>query len=125
MELGRPAHVAQAAGALLDRLEPELVAVEGARPLEVLSGELGDGMGVAERSGHGRLLGVIEGARTKLGDGEAGRSADVREDPAKGGGERVRIALLAEPAVVAREDHRLGPKSLRHGQRGAVGERAL
>ena len=32
MELGRSAHVAQAAGALLDRLEPELVAVEGARP---------------------------------------------------------------------------------------------
>jgi hypothetical protein len=55
----------------------------------------------------------------------AGRSAGVREDPAKGGGERVRIALLAEPAVVAREDHRLGPKSLRHGQRAAVGERAL
>jgi hypothetical protein len=55
----------------------------------------------------------------------AGQSADVREDPAKGGGEHVRIALLAEPAVVAREDHRLGPKSLRHGQRGAVGERAL
>ena len=51
----------------------------------------------------------------------AGGSADVREDPAKGGGERVRIALLAEPAVVAWEDHRLGPKSLRHGQRGAVG----
>jgi hypothetical protein len=56
MELGRPAHVAQTAGALLDRLEPELVAVEGARPLEVGSGELGDGVGVAERSGHGRLL---------------------------------------------------------------------
>ncbi len=30
MELGRPAHIAQAAGALLDRLEPELIAVEGA-----------------------------------------------------------------------------------------------
>ena len=55
----------------------------------------------------------------------ADRSADVREDPAKGGGERVRIALLAEPAVVARKDHRLGPKLLRHGQRGAVGKRAL
>jgi hypothetical protein len=55
----------------------------------------------------------------------AGPSADVREHPAKGGGERVRIALLAEPAVVAREDHRLGPKALRHGQRGAVRERAL
>jgi hypothetical protein len=51
MELGRPADVAQAAAPLLDRLEPELVAVEGARPLEVLSGELGDGVGVAERSG--------------------------------------------------------------------------
>ena len=46
MELGTPAHVAQAADALLDRLEPELVAVEGARPLEVLSGELGDGVGM-------------------------------------------------------------------------------
>jgi hypothetical protein len=54
-----------------------------------------------------------------------GRSADVREDPAKGGRERVRIALLAKPDVVAREDHRLGPKSLRQGQRGAIGERAL
>src|ERR1035437_8045884 len=54
----------------------------------------------------------------------AGRSDELREDPAKGGGERVRIVLLAEPAVVAREDHRLGPKSLRHGQRGAVGGRA-
>jgi hypothetical protein len=35
MEPGWTAHVAQAAGALLHRLEPELVAVEGARPLEV------------------------------------------------------------------------------------------
>jgi len=61
MELGRPAHVAQAAGALLDRLEPELVAVEAARPLEVLSGELGDGVSVAEWSGHDRRLKVIAG----------------------------------------------------------------
>ena len=57
MELGRPTHVPQAAGALLDRLEPELVAIERARPLEVLSGELGDGVGIAERSGHRRLQG--------------------------------------------------------------------
>ena len=55
----------------------------------------------------------------------AGQSADVREDPAKSGGESVRIAMLSEAAVVAREDHRLGPKSLRHGQRGAIGERSL
>ena len=55
----------------------------------------------------------------------AGRSARTREDPAKGGGEGVRIALRVEPAVVAREDHCLGPKSLRDGQRGAVGEGAL
>src|SRR5947208_986799 len=41
MELRRPAHVAQASRALLDRLQPELVAVEGARPLEVRGGELG------------------------------------------------------------------------------------
>lgn len=54
--LRRKEEQAQAAGALLDRLEPELVAVEGARPLEVLSGELGDGVGEASRSGHGRLL---------------------------------------------------------------------
>jgi hypothetical protein len=57
MKLGRSAHVAQAAGAFLDGLEPELVAVEGARPLEVLSGKLGDSVCVAERSGHDRLLG--------------------------------------------------------------------
>ena len=56
MELGWPAHVAQAAGALLDRLEPELVAVERARPLEILSGKLGDSVCVAERSGNDRLL---------------------------------------------------------------------
>jgi hypothetical protein len=56
MELGRPAHVAQAPGALLDWLESELVAVEGTRPLQILSGELGDGVSVAEWSGHGRLL---------------------------------------------------------------------
>ena len=111
MELRRAAHVAQAAGALLDGLEPELVAVKGACSLEVLSGELGDCAGVAEGSGHGRLLGVI--------------ARGLREVPAKGGGERVRVALLAEPAVVARKDHQLGPKSLRHGQRGAVGEHAL
>ena len=55
----------------------------------------------------------------------ADRSADVREDAAKGRGELLRIALLAEPAVVAREDHRLGPESLRRGQRGAVGKPAL
>jgi alpha,alpha-trehalase len=55
----------------------------------------------------------------------AARSAEVREDPAKRGGERVRTALLVEPAVVAGEDHRLGPKSFRHGQRAAVGERSL
>jgi hypothetical protein len=53
------------------------------------------------------------------------KSADLGEDPVKYGGERLRIALLAEPAVVAREDHRLGPESLRHGQRRAVWERAL
>jgi hypothetical protein len=40
MEFGWSADVAQRANALLDRLEPELVAVEGARPLEVLSGLL-------------------------------------------------------------------------------------
>ncbi len=61
MELGRAAQVAQAAGALLDRLEPKLVAVEGARPLEVLSGELRDGLGVAERSGHGVSSGGSRG----------------------------------------------------------------
>ncbi len=76
MELGRPAHVAQAAGALLDRLKPELVAVEGARPLEVGSGELGDGVGIAERSGHGRLLlrvcaGVVPGHRLLSSAGSA------------------------------------------------------
>ena len=43
MELGRPAHVAQPAGTLLDRLELELVAVKGARPLKVLSRELAHG----------------------------------------------------------------------------------
>src|SRR5437764_5190481 len=43
MELGWSAHVAQPARALLDRLEPELVAVEGACSLEVLSGGLGYG----------------------------------------------------------------------------------
>ena len=58
-------------------------------------------------------------------DAVAGRSANVRKDPAKGSGERVGIALLAEPAVVAREDRRLGPKSLRHGQRASAGERAF
>ena len=41
---------------LLDRIESELVAVEGARPLKVGSGELGDGVGVAEWSRHARLL---------------------------------------------------------------------
>ena len=31
LELGQPAHVAQTAGLLLDRLEPELVARDGVR----------------------------------------------------------------------------------------------
>ena len=70
MELGRPAYVAKSAGALLDRLEPELVSVEDTRTLEVLSGELGDGVGVAERSSHGRLLRVIAGLKTRLVDGD-------------------------------------------------------
>jgi hypothetical protein len=69
MELGLPADLAEAGGALLDRLEPELIAVEGARPLEVLSGEFGDGVGVAERSRHLRLLGVIAGLTKRLGEG--------------------------------------------------------
>ena len=53
MELGRPADVAQAAGAL-DRLESELVAVESARPFKVLSGELGDGVGDAKHGAYRR-----------------------------------------------------------------------
>ena len=76
-------------------------------------------------------------ARHRVRGGGAGRvaapprlSADGREDRAQGGGERIRIALLAElaakePGVVAREHHRLGPEPLRHGQRGAAGERTL
>jgi hypothetical protein len=40
MELGRPAHVAQAACALLDRLEPELVTVEGAARSRSWAGSL-------------------------------------------------------------------------------------
>jgi hypothetical protein len=52
-------------------------------------------------------------------------SAGVRENLAKGGGERVRIALLVEPAVVARKDHCLDSQSLGHGQRRAVREGAL
>ena len=43
----------------------------------------------------------------------------------QGGGEGVRIALLVKPAVVAGEDHRLGPESLRHGNCGAAWERAI
>jgi hypothetical protein len=69
----------------------------------------------------GRPLGCLP----TVGHHLTGRSADVREDPVKGGGERVRIPRLAEPAVVAGEDHRLAPKSLGYGQRGAVRERAL
>jgi hypothetical protein len=42
VKLGRPAQVAQAAGALLDGLEPELVAVERARSLEILGRKLRD-----------------------------------------------------------------------------------
>jgi hypothetical protein len=52
MELGWSTHVAQPARSLLNRLEPEFVAIEGPRALEVLGRELGDGMGVAEWSGH-------------------------------------------------------------------------
>ncbi len=63
-------------------------------------------------------------ARPRL-DAGAGRSADVREDSVEGGGEGIRVALLGESAVVAREDHRLGPESLRQRKRGAIGERAL
>jgi hypothetical protein len=46
MKLGRSAHVAQAAGALLDGLQSELFSVERARSLEVLGGKLGDSVGV-------------------------------------------------------------------------------
>jgi hypothetical protein len=53
------------------------------------------------------------------------RSADVPEDAVKRDGERVRVAVLVEPPVVAREGHRFGPESLGDGQRGAVGEGAL
>ena len=71
MELCRPAHVRQATGALLDRLEPELVAVEGARSLKVPGRELGNHrMRVAQRSGHGVLsFGDRKGLRTRLDDG--------------------------------------------------------
>jgi hypothetical protein len=50
MELGRPADVAQAAGALLDRLEPELVAIESARPLEVMSSPPARPVGATRRA---------------------------------------------------------------------------
>ncbi len=59
MELGRSAHIAQTAGALLYRLEPQLVSVKIARPLEVLNREFGDRARRAERSGHGQLLSVV------------------------------------------------------------------
>ena len=42
MKFGRSAHVAQAAAAFLYGLQSQLFSVEGARPLEVLGGKLGD-----------------------------------------------------------------------------------
>ena len=42
--------------ALLDRFKSELVAIEPPRPVEVLGGKLGHGMGVAQWSGHGHRL---------------------------------------------------------------------
>jgi hypothetical protein len=51
--------------------------------------------------------------------------AHVGKDTAEGGGERLRIALLVEPAVVARKHHDVGAESLRDRQGCAVGERVL
>src|SRR3569833_1120457 len=52
MELRRPAHVAQSALALLDGLQAEAVTVEPPRSLQVLAGQLGDGMRGVQRPGH-------------------------------------------------------------------------
>ena len=42
--------------ALLDRVKSELFAVEPPRPVEVLGGKLGHGMGIPQWSGHGHRL---------------------------------------------------------------------